>query len=177
MAKSVSILQANVNHCVAEQDLLIQTSAQWKIDVAIVSEPYYVRPRDDWAGDQDDSVAIVAWRRTGPAPFDNVTKGRGWVLASLGGVAVIGVYFAPSKSFADFERIARRIAGDLNVKSSAWGSPATNLRGETLADWAVSTGLVLLNRGTVQTCVRSQGGSIVDLTFASPALARRTRRW
>ncbi|XP_045542581.1 uncharacterized protein LOC123723556 [Papilio machaon] len=105
MAPSVSILQANVNHCVAAQDLLIQTAAQWKIDVVIDAEPYYVRARDDWAGDRDDSVAIVAWRRTGPTPFKSITKGRGWVLASLGGIAVIGVYFAPSRSFADFERI------------------------------------------------------------------------
>ncbi|XP_013139951.1 PREDICTED: uncharacterized protein LOC106104438, partial [Papilio polytes] len=189
MVIAVSILQANVNHCVAAQDLLIQTATQWKIDVAIVAEPYYVRDRDDWAGDRDDSVAIVAWRRTGPAPFESVTKGRGWVLTSLGDVVVIGVYFAPSRSFAEFERMLAEVgalvvdvhptpvvvAGDFNAKSRTWGSPATDLRGETLADWAVSTGLVLLNRGTVQTCVRSRGGSIVDLSFASPALARRTR--
>ncbi|XP_045538270.1 uncharacterized protein LOC123721951 [Papilio machaon] len=143
MAPSVSILQANVNHCVAAQDLLIQTAAQWKIDVAIVAEPYFVRARDDWAGDRDGSVAIVAWRRTGPTPFESVTKGSGWVLASLGGIAVIGVYFAPSRSFADFERMLAEVgalvadvhptpvvvAGDFYDKSSAWGSPVTDLRG------------------------------------------------
>lgn len=38
-------------------------------------------------------------------------------------------------------------------------------------------GLLLLNQGSVQTCVRQRGGSIVDISFASPAVARRVRGW
>lgn len=41
----------------------------------------------------------------------------------------------------------------------------------------MATGLVDLNRGSVNTCVRSQDGSVVDITLASPSLARRIQAW
>ncbi|KAA5586620.1 hypothetical protein F3H15_37360, partial [Pseudomonas aeruginosa] len=64
-----------------------------------------------------------------------------------------------------------------NAKSSAWGSPVTDHRGEVLEEWAVTTGLVVLNRGSEYTCVRQRGGSIVDVWFASPSVASRVRDW
>ncbi|KAJ0169324.1 hypothetical protein K1T71_015208 [Dendrolimus kikuchii] len=69
------------------------------------------------------------------------------------------------------------VLGDFNAKSVAWGSPSTCARGESLEEWAIEQGLVVLNRGAAHTCVRQQGGSIVDITFASPELARRVRDW
>lgn len=49
--------------------------------------------------------------------------------------------------------------------------------GEVLLDWAGSIGLTLLNEGAVATCVRPQGESIVDLTWASPAALRMLGSW
>ncbi|KAL0811825.1 hypothetical protein ABMA28_009253 [Loxostege sticticalis] len=69
------------------------------------------------------------------------------------------------------------IGGDFNAKSTAWGEKATDSRGELVLEWASAAGLVLLNRGTVPTCVRPQGESIVDLTFASPSLAAKISGW
>ncbi|KAJ0182129.1 hypothetical protein K1T71_002851 [Dendrolimus kikuchii] len=69
------------------------------------------------------------------------------------------------------------VLGDFNAKSVAWGSPSTCARGESLEEWAIEQGLVVLNRGSEYTCVRQRGGSIVDITFASPELARRVRDW
>ncbi|KAJ0180008.1 hypothetical protein K1T71_004599 [Dendrolimus kikuchii] len=103
----------------------------------------------------------------------------------------IATYFSPNRRLVDFEGwledvgtvVARNrsrpvlVLGDFNAKSTAWGSPSTCARGETLEEWAITQGLVILNRGSVHTCVRQQGGSIVDLTFATPALARRVRDW
>ncbi|KAJ0175603.1 hypothetical protein K1T71_008762 [Dendrolimus kikuchii] len=106
-------------------------------------------------------------------------------------MTIIGCYFSPNRRLVDFEGwldevgtvVARNrscpvlVLGDFNAKSTAWGSPGTCARGESLEKWAITQGLVVLNRGSVNTCVRQQGGSIVDLTFASPALARGVRNW
>ncbi|KYN29562.1 hypothetical protein ALC57_00987 [Trachymyrmex cornetzi] len=43
--------------------------------------------------------------------------------------------------------------------------------------WAAGLGLVLLNRSRVSTFVGQRGESIVDLTWATPAAARRVRDW
>jgi len=41
----------------------------------------------------------------------------------------------------------------------------------------VSTGLALINRGSISTCVRPQEESIVDITWAAPPVARRVTNW
>lgn len=185
------LLQANINHCARAQDLLLQSMAQWSIDVAVVAEPYFVPPRDDWVCDTNRSVALIMRSAADTLPFEAVTRGRGYVAAIWGNVMVVGVYFAPSLSLADMEDIILELGtvvsrsrprpvivlGDFNAKSTAWGSPATDARGELVEEWAVEQGLLLLNRGSVQTCVRQGGGSIVDLSFASPALARTVQDW
>ena len=69
------------------------------------------------------------------------------------------------------------ILGDFNDKSTLWGFPRTNPRGEAVAEWATELDLRLLNEGSKNTCVRWQGESIVDLTWASPSAARKVKNW
>ena len=188
---AIRFLQGNVNHCAAAQDLLIQTMAQWSINVTVVAEPYFVPSRDDWASDRDNTVAVALRAAIGSPMLEQVVRGRGYVASLVGDVVVIGVYFSPNRALSEFERflvdvgalIGRchprpvLVAGDLNAKSTAWGSPVTNARGEVLVEWLVSSGLAVLNRGSVNTCVRHNGGSIVDVTFASHAIAGRVQGW
>lgn len=169
----------------------MQTLAEWNIDVAVVAEPYAILARDNWAGDRRGSVALISLTANGSPPFETVVRGQGWVKAEVDGTAIIGIYCSPNDDFADFERVLAElealigqvyprpvlVAGDFNAKSTAWGSPATDVRGETLEEWASALGLQLLNRGNENTCVRYQGSSIVDLTFASAPLARRVHGW
>ena len=184
-------LQGNINHCARAQDLLIQSMAQWSIDITVVAEPYFIPIRDDWAGDQNGTVAIVSRVAAGAPPLRQVIRGSGFVASLVGDFVVIGVYFSPNRSLSEFERLLTDVgavigqcrprpvlvAGDLNAKSTAWGSPATDARGEALEDWLVSSGLSVVNRGSVSTCVRQHGGSIVDITLASAALASCVRDW
>jgi hypothetical protein len=184
-------LQANINHCARAQDLLTQSLAEWLIGVAVVAEPYSVPPRDNWVGDLDGLVAIVTNSSAGSSPPQRVERGHGYVAAWSGDVMIVGAYFSPNRQLAEFERFLAEIgtmisrsrpgmvlvAGDLNAKCTAWGSPATDARGAELEEWAVATGLIVLNRGSTNTCVRQQGGSIVDVTFANAALARLVRGW
>ncbi|XP_046974642.1 uncharacterized protein LOC124540911 [Vanessa cardui] len=71
----------------------------------------------------------------------------------------VGVYASPNRSLAEFEQLLVEVgaligqaspnpvlvAGDFNAKSTAWGSPATDARGEALEEWAVSLGLAVIN--------------------------------
>ncbi|KAJ0169191.1 hypothetical protein K1T71_015318 [Dendrolimus kikuchii] len=151
----------------------------------------FLKRRDDWAGDLDGSVIIIVRTAAACPPLTDIVRGSGYVVATIGEVVVIATYFSPNRRLVDFESwlyevgtvVARNhsrpvlVLGDFNAKSTAWGSPRTCARGEALEQWAITKGLVIMNRGSVHTCVRQHGGSIVDLTFASPALARRVRDW
>ena len=59
MALAGRILQSNLNHSARAQDLLVQTMAEWNIELAILAEPYRVPDSTDWIGDLGARVAIV----------------------------------------------------------------------------------------------------------------------
>lgn len=66
---------------------------------------------------------------------------------------------------------------DFNAKFLAWGCNTPNRRGEILLGWAVSLGLVVLNKGRASTCVRPQRESVVDVTFGSLWMAQKVKSW
>ena len=189
-SRHVSFLQSNLNHCAGAQDLLLQSVAEWDVDVAVACEPYWVPSHPNWVVDLKGDVAVLVRTAAGP-PLSMVERGPGYVVAEWGEYVIIGAYFSPNRTLAEFEvfldsvraavgRLASRpivFLGDLNAKSRAWGNPATDVRGKAVQVWALLSGLSLLNKGSTQTCVRWQGGSIVDVSFASPALARRVSNW
>ncbi|XP_011884010.1 PREDICTED: uncharacterized protein LOC105571145, partial [Vollenhovia emeryi] len=160
--------------------------------LGIVAEPYRVPKSPLWAGSADGSAAIV-WRRTGErAPsLVKLKAGEGWVAVKWGPLVVIGVYLRPSLSRAEaegrleeLEDLVREylpgpilVAGDFNAKSALWGSRRPDVKGADVEAWAARLGLHLENVGDVSTCVRPQGESIVDLTWTSPAAARRICGW
>ena len=184
-------LLGNVNHCRSAQDLLSQAMAEWSINIAVVTEPYYVPSH--WLSDLNGVVTVIRQPSTDSPPLSLVEQGPGYVAVIWGDTAIVGVYFSPNRPISEFEtlltalstvvgRLAPRqilVAGDFNAKAVSWGNPATkcNLRGQLLEDWAVSSGLCLLNRGSTFTCVRAQGGSVVDVSFATPSLAGRVNNW
>lgn len=63
------------------------------------------------------------------------------------------------------------------LKSTEWGSPSTDVRGLALGELAAELDLLVLNRSTSYTCIRHNGGSIVDITMTSPPAARLARDW
>ncbi|KAL0818000.1 hypothetical protein ABMA28_008542 [Loxostege sticticalis] len=179
----------NLNHSRAAQDLMAQTMASWTASLAVVAEPYSIP--SNWLGDLDSLVAIVPRPSTDSPPLSLIERGHGYVAAMWGEIAVMGVYFSPNRQLAEFEAylaylapaVARMppgqvaVLGDLNARSTAWGDRVTKPKGRVLELWATTVGLSLLNRGNTYTCVRRRGGSIVDVSFATPALAARVRRW
>ncbi|KAJ0169368.1 hypothetical protein K1T71_015252 [Dendrolimus kikuchii] len=164
--------------------------AEWEVGLAVISEPYYVPTQSNWVGDLDDTVAVVASSGAG-TPLIEIERGRGYAVAGWGEHTFIGVYFSPNRPLAEFERFldsvraavgrqsprATFVLGDFNAKSRSWGNTVTELRGLAVETWAFQSGLTLLNRGSVHTCVRARGGSVVDLSFATHAIARRVMNW
>ena len=170
---------------------MTQALVEWRIELAIAAEPYYVPTRSNWLGDDDGSVAIIGSGGRDALPLSLLGRGEGYVAAKWGEIAVVGVYYSPNRDLAQFEEYLGRVsaeigrhlpglvlvAGDLNAKSVVWGSPATNARGEVLEEWVAELGLLVLNRGSVHTCVRHNGGSIVDITLGTPPVARMVFGW
>ncbi|XP_037292554.1 uncharacterized protein LOC119188793 [Manduca sexta] len=142
---------ANINHCARAQDLLLQSMARWSINIAVVSEPYFVPPRNDWVEDLSGSVAIIASAAAGTLTHERVKRGQGCVAARFGGIVVVGCYFSPSRTLAEFHNSLRELSdvvveygslpvvvlGDFNAKSQAWGSRYTDLDRELLLEASI----------------------------------------
>nr|XP_032527650.1 uncharacterized protein LOC116777942 [Danaus plexippus plexippus] len=108
MAGHLRFLQANGNHCAGAQDLFLQSMVEWAVDVAVMSEPYYVPAQPHWVGDADGSVAIVT-RPGAVPPLAVKARGHGYVAAGYvaavrGEIAIVGVYFSPNRDLPAFER-------------------------------------------------------------------------
>ncbi|KMQ85745.1 type-1 retrotransposable element r1dm [Lasius niger] len=69
------------------------------------------------------------------------------------------------------------ICKDFNAKSVHWGSVYTNWRGDKVEEWAAEHDLRLVNTGSVPTCVRPQGTSIVDLTWSTLDIIGGIGQW
>lgn len=55
---------------------------------------------------------------------------------------------------------------------------ATNDRRDVLLEsWALELNLIILNQGSVPTCVRPQGSSVVDLTISSYWISQQVYEW
>lgn len=189
--RPLKILQGNLNHCAAAQDLARQTIQEWNIDLAVFAEPYRAPERGDWLSDTNGLAVIVCPAAPNTPSAKLRERGRGYVACEWRGLAIVAAYHSPNSTLADFETflgalsgVVHRlqplpviIAGDLNAKSEEWGSPRTDARGDALADWARCTRLDVVNEGSEWTCVRSNGGSIVDVTFASTTAARNISSW
>ncbi|XP_071652356.1 uncharacterized protein [Temnothorax longispinosus] len=149
--------------------------AEQGCEIGVAAEPYQI-PQNHalWAGSRCGLVAVTWRRNREPVLFSKFGKGDGFVVVKWSRVYVAGVYISPNVDTASYERLladlrdcvlrippARReilVAGDFNAKSALWGSPATDRRGRILEAWTAGLGLVVLNTGTAQTCVRRQGG-------------------
>jgi len=177
----IRLLQANLNHSLGAHDLLVAKSREWLIDVAMVAEPYRELPQGLTSA---CGGAAIAWMGVAAFPLRPLGRGVGFVAASWGNQTLVAVYFPPSmgvptvtRSLDEIGALVRGmrparaiVAGDFNAKAKAWGSPAANPRGHHVLGWTAETDLVVCNdiQRPVDTCVRYNGGSIVDIILATP---------
>lgn len=187
----VRILQCNLNHCRVAQDLLVQFELEKSIGIVVISEPYTVPLSMDWIGTPNGNIAIH-WN----PQFVNSSgvirhKGDFTLAVQWREFNVVACYFPPNLSDDDYidfldeieyvldvlDTDATIICGDFNSRSRMWGDKLTNSRGERLDRWMSSKDFRIINEGSSPTCVRSQGDSVVDLTWATARVQRYIDRW
>ncbi|XP_076764844.1 uncharacterized protein LOC143431791 [Xylocopa sonorina] len=170
---------------------MIESLQSGVVELVVATEPYFIHDKPSWISDTEGKVAIIQATPTRIRPITLIARGRGFVAVSWLDCVVIGIYAPPSWSLQNFDQllddvggVVRRhahlltfVLGDFNAHSTLWRSTRTNQRGHSTMDWAASTNLKLLNQGSASTCVRQQGESKIDLSFANGAAARRVKKW
>ncbi|CAB0036598.1 unnamed protein product, partial [Trichogramma brassicae] len=99
------ILQLNLNHCEAAQDLLSQTIREQRINVAIVCEQYRdLDPPHTWLTDANSSAAI--WVHGGATVQEHPRKASPYYTwARVSGVYIFSVYAPPRLNDAEFSAL------------------------------------------------------------------------
>ncbi|XP_046411931.1 uncharacterized protein LOC124175577 [Neodiprion fabricii] len=184
----MKILQLNLNHCEAAQDLLIQTVRELELDLVLIADPYKHRSTQPWESDSTNKAVIWSCDKL---PFQKAVNNReaGFVAAWVDGIRFYSCYAPPSLSleqFIDFldcltedarQHFPVAIAGDFNSWAVDWGSKLTNARGKALLEAMATLDVVLLNTGETPTYSKGEASSIVDLTFVSSSLTRGSYSW
>ncbi|XP_066900968.1 uncharacterized protein [Halyomorpha halys] len=176
------ILQLNLNHCEAPQDLLWQTVRDIRIDVGILREQYKNLENVAWISD-------ITGRACGRQAITEATQDStcGFVWAMIRHLYLYSCYALPNTTTEEFQGFIDRIvqdargrrpvviAGEFNAWATEWGSQSTNRRGEILLEaFAKMEDLVLANTGSNPTLMRGGRSSVIDLTFVSAILLPTT---
>jgi hypothetical protein len=186
--QKMKVIQLNLNHCEAAQDLLQQLVIEMRIDVAILCDQYRNTDSTAWATDVDGRSAVWA---CGDYPMQEATGGsyQGFIRVKINDIYIYGCYARPSASIKEFKAFLDRltndarnrspvlIAGDFNAWALEWGSRETNSRGTALLEAFACLELTLMNTGNAPTFCRAKATSIIDLTFVSEGIADRGAKW
>lgn len=179
------VLQLNLNHCEAAQELLTHTVFEQKVDVAIISEQYKNLDNASWVSDLTNKAAV--WACGDKTLQNNPLTGQSYYTrAKIGGINFYSCYIPPSVPQDEYEKTLDRlvkdvsnttrniVAGDFNAWATEWGSTYTNRRGDALLKAFSLLDTVLLNTGNTNTFEKNGRGSVIDITFASSSLVRTT---
>ncbi|XP_033253052.1 uncharacterized protein LOC117192470 [Drosophila miranda] len=158
----MKVMQLNLNHCAAAQDLLSQSLRELAIDLAILSEPYQTRESPGFILDDTKKAAIWLCGAT-PLQLSLSSAAAGFVRAKVGGT--LDNLAADARG-----RHPVAIGGDFYAWAEEWGSVATNARGRALLEIIAPLDIALLHEGNQHTFSRAGIGSVIDLTFVSSSL-------
>lgn len=177
------LLQLNLNHCEAAQDLLNQSVRNLDVDLCIISEQYRNVDLPCWTSDATSSSAIWAVNRRALGHINNTECG--FVRATVSGICIYSCYIPPRYDIEDYKKIIYSltndatgrtsvvIAGDFNAWATQWGCPRTNERGKILLESFAQLDVVLMNTGNEHTYRRNGGGSTIDIAFVSENIRNR----
>lgn len=181
--KELTILQINLNHCAAAQDLAIQTASEINASLLIASEPYNSVNLANHITSSDGLAAIITVDRI--IKLVKLISSKGLVVVRINNLLVISVYCSPNEPIASLygtldaissavrtHRLTTAgciVAGDPNAWSRQCGSKKTNNRGEALEELMAQLDLRSCYKGTDPTFRRpgATGESVVDVTLVS----------
>lgn len=184
---SFKFLQINLNKSRLAQDNCFQTCKKWDIDVVIVSEPNFIPT--NWYKDKDAKAAICLCKLEISSGL--IIQEEGFVAVRINRIIVVSCYFNPNDNIGKYKQQLQKlsdlitlnkneqilIVGDFNANLTLWGSNRNNTRGFALLDVMSVLDVRLINIGNIPTCVRSQGTSVVDLTWATTSLLPYINGW
>lgn len=181
--------QINLGRGREAQDLMMSSGYQKKIDILIISEQYRRTDNCAWFQDKLGKAAICVLNSNIIVKKVNEEL-EYFVVTQTKGLRIYSCYFSPSVEISEFITALDKLAadirksdtpvligGDFNAKSPEWGCDVLDRRGEAIGDMISCLGLICLNRGSSHTFRRGSTGSIIDLTFASSSVARKTLTW
>ena len=105
------LLQINLNHCKAAQELLRQTVYEKKVDVAIICEQYKNLCLGTWVEDLTGKVAVWA---CGNKTYQDRPLGnrKYYTMTKIRGVHIYSCYVPPSISQVEYEQILDNLVRD-----------------------------------------------------------------
>ncbi|GAB1869618.1 Reverse transcriptase [Camponotus japonicus] len=175
----------------AALDLLKQYMHEIDVTVAVISEPPKGLKESNQCFISDDKCAAILWRpESSEWRCRLINKGIGFVAIRLDDMQIVSCYISRNVSISTFLKYLDTlndiltirstpslICGDFNAHATMWNSRSTDRRGESIIDWTAAIELRLLNKGAKYTCIRPQGCSIIDLSWASSCLMNRVKNW
>ena len=185
-----NIIQINMDRSRATLDLVHRYVRDEDIHLLIIAEPNRKAALSQgWYVDEKMDAAIVV--PSGKLAVRKHGRGSGYVWVETTHMVVYSCYITPSmeirevtkymaKLSTDTRRHRRKpviVAGDLNAKSTGWGSLRDDRRGTLEAEWATQEGLMIANEGDKPTFVRGAQMSHIDLTFCKENAATFIEEW
>ncbi|XP_068141504.1 uncharacterized protein [Drosophila tropicalis] len=100
---AMKILQLNLNHCIAAQDLLQQTVRELRADIALLSEPYKIGTGPCWAKDSSGKAALWCCGSSNGV-LQDILHENGFVRARFSSYWLYSCYLVPSLTLEQFGR-------------------------------------------------------------------------
>ena len=193
------VIQANLHHCKAATDLLMQDMLQSGSQVvALVQEPYVNNDgiplgvpgsldcyhhtsgcRTAIFG-KDCSLLMCPKYTSGDMVTCQVTMSSQRELFIVTVYADIKLPNLPKELghlLAEKGDCDIIISMDANAHSPMWGSLTSNQRGEMLEEFIFQHGLVICNKGSIPTFVARSSATIVDITLCSESMVDDVKGW
>lgn len=189
---TIKVIQVNLNHCWAAQQLLTQTAYERSTDIFIVSDYHHKGDDQSWATSTDGGCAILL-PNSSKFIISSRGAGVGYVWVQVEDLLLYSCYCPPRWSILEFETFLDSldrsmsthdirgttliVAGDFNSHSEEWSSGYEDTRGALLSNFASGANLILANHGSAATYSRVNASAVIDVTFARPRPDHWIKNW
>lgn len=181
-------MQTNLGRARAAHDIAWADVTEQKVDMVVISEPNRSICRNKGLiTDGNGNVALGIINRR--IQIINITPKQNYIHVQLPQAHVYMIYISPNIPFDSYrvridevledasQQIGEKIlVGDVNAKSSLWGSPQQDLRGEYLEEWMAQLNWVAANNGE-PTFIKGDSRSHIDVTLTTSSGIRKISNW
>ncbi|VEN55528.1 unnamed protein product [Callosobruchus maculatus] len=187
--KTLKIIQANVMRSRLSHHRVYTIALENEVDIIIAGEPNKKFINHDRTCIKDKRRDVAVWLLNRNLHLENVISKEGYVCLVFESFRLYCCYISSNISMKQFQKVESVmnncickpgesiILGDLNAKSSRWGSPMDDRRGKYLADWMAAFNLVVHNNGNEPTFVKGDCRSFIDVTMSTAKIAEKIQNW